>query len=108
MPHAGHFIGSRSCLFRLCTYVNGYIISSVGDYIVNGEVEEIGVHRTHETMVFKATKNNDTEQKCCPYKMKTPSEIEMVGYSNSTDAVKGHMKLVKKYKASRPPVIKKK
>jgi hypothetical protein len=31
MPHAGHFCASHRCRFHLNTYVNGYIISTVGE-----------------------------------------------------------------------------
>lgn len=33
MPHAGHFCGGNECRFRLNTYVNGYIVSTVGEYL---------------------------------------------------------------------------
>ena len=33
MPHAGHFICSHMCRFKLNTYVNGYIVSTVGEYV---------------------------------------------------------------------------
>lgn len=32
MPHAGHFCGSDDCRFHLNTYVNGYIVSTIGEY----------------------------------------------------------------------------
>ena len=31
MPHAGHFICGSKCQFHLNTYVNGYIVSTVGE-----------------------------------------------------------------------------
>src|SRR3990167_10381209 len=93
MPHAGHLIVSRSCQFHLNTYVNGYIVSTVGEYFPDSRVrqifadsrgkiikgmgdawdadymekigyEEIGLGRLYETMVFKGGKSKD---KCCPY-----------------------------------------
>lgn len=41
MPHAGHFILGSQCRFRLNTYVNGYIISTVGEYVPDSEVRRI-------------------------------------------------------------------
>ena len=32
MPHAGHLCVARWCQFHLNTYVNGYIVSTVGEY----------------------------------------------------------------------------
>lgn len=31
MPHPGHFIAANDCNFRMNTYVNGFIISTVGE-----------------------------------------------------------------------------
>lgn len=31
MPHPGHFICSNDCRYKLNTYVNGYIVSTVGE-----------------------------------------------------------------------------
>lgn len=31
MPHAGHFICGRDCQYHLTTFVNGYIVSTVGE-----------------------------------------------------------------------------
>ena len=57
--------------------------------------EEIGVGRTYETMVFKATK--DTENICCPWKMDRSPYVEMDGYTTAADAYQGHLKLCEKY-----------
>lgn len=40
-PHAGHFIGGRYCKFFLNTYVNGYIVSTVGEYFPDSRIREI-------------------------------------------------------------------
>lgn len=129
MPHAGHFICSSHCRFKLNTHVNGYIISTVGEYVPDSQVrrihrevhgwdltlkgdaeeydyiqktggvegygDEIGCDRKYETMVFVAQKS---KRKCCPYEMKSPSNIDFAGYMKAEEAYKGHMKMVKKYK----------
>jgi hypothetical protein len=41
MPHAGHFICSKDCEFKLNTYVNGYIVSTVGEMWPERAVREI-------------------------------------------------------------------
>nr|QGH72408.1 MAG: hypothetical protein [Podoviridae sp. ctka020] len=41
MPHAGHFILSYKCRFFLNTYVNGYVISTVGELWNERAVREI-------------------------------------------------------------------
>lgn len=49
----GHFCAASRCLFRLCTDVGNYRISTVGAmYDENNELLEIGFHRHYETMVF--------------------------------------------------------
>lgn len=106
MPHAGHYIGSRICLFRMNTYVNGYIISSVGDSVdpITGEVQEIGMNRKFETFVFKAVKNRNKEQSaCCPYTYSSPSEIDSRGYNDAGKARLGHMEMIAKYSLPRKP-----
>ena len=41
MGHAGHFICSSHCQFHLNTYVNGYIISTVGELWNERAIREI-------------------------------------------------------------------
>lgn len=41
MPHAGHLIIGHMCRFRLNTHVNGYIISTVGEYVPDSAVRKI-------------------------------------------------------------------
>jgi hypothetical protein len=123
MPHAGHFIGGHQCRFKLNTYVNGYIISTVGELVWDSQVreimadnrkvklegrgdareydylkklgyEDIGLNRKYETMVFKARKST---HKCCPYEMAKSRELECDGYNNPEEAYLGHLKLCEKY-----------
>lgn len=122
MPHPGHLIVSRDCRFHLNTYVGGYIVSTVGEWLPDSEVrdilaksrgivlkgigderrydfmkkigfEEIGLDRKYETMVFKA-KRIDSE--CCPWGQ-SGHELDLCGYNEPEDATKGHMKLCKKW-----------
>jgi len=101
MPHPGHFICSYACRFVLNTYVNGYIVSTVGEYFPDSRVreimancrnvkiegqgdtwdanylkkigyEEIGANRKYESMVFKAAKAKD---KCCPYRAVVSADV---------------------------------
>ena len=100
MPHAGHFICGYKCQFRLNTYVNGYIVSTVGEYVPSdwgnkSGFDTIGCDRLYETMVFKAIKSS---HKCCPYKQATGSNIDFAGYNKPEAAYKGHLKMLAKYR----------
>lgn len=123
MPHAGHLCVARDCQFHLCTYVGGYIVSTVGEYWPDSQVrkisaecrnihivgrgddwdrdymnkigfEEIGLNRKYETMVFKARR---TEDKCCPWRMADASELDFDSYNTPEDAAAGHNKLCMKW-----------
>ncbi len=41
MPHAGHLCVGDRCKFHLNTYVNGYIVSTVGEYFPDQDVRRI-------------------------------------------------------------------
>lgn len=58
--------------------------------------EEIGFNRKYETMVFKA-KRGSKNIPCCKFIMANPSSLDLEGYNNAKDAVKGHMKMCKKW-----------
>lgn len=63
MPHAGHFICAKWCRFVLNTYVNGYIVSTVGELLLpeserRGILESrvsmgLGVYSKEEIETFK-------------------------------------------------------
>lgn len=122
MPHAGHFICGHDCRFRLNTYVNGYIVSTVGEYwpdrqirLIKAQVrmieipgrgdewdrnyfkklgyEQIGYDRLYETMVFKAKKAE--HNLCCPFIADHDAEsMEQFGsYNTAEDAYKGHIEI---------------
>lgn len=125
MPHAGHFICGNDCRFHLFTYVGGYVVSTVGelfpdestreiyvksrgivlegkgdaratDFLVKHGYVEIGVGRTYETMVFKA-KRAPKDRQCCPWQMTSGSNLDFLGYNDPAAALKGHMKLCRKW-----------
>ena len=120
MPHAGHFICGAQCEFRITTYVNGYIVSTVGEYVPDEGVrricresrglrldlkgdaeradfgfEDLGSQRKYETIVFHAVKSTHG---CCPYEMKSPRELETAGYNTAEDAYHGHLKMLTRYR----------
>lgn len=136
MPHAGHFIGGNKCRFHLNTYVGGFIVSTVGelwcDSVVrrilaerrapkllelNGDAfdaayeeeigfEEIGIHRTYETMVFEAKpmKVEDKAWACCPYQIDLKKgQLDMRGYNTPADAMRGHMEMCEKWAKEKVP-----
>lgn len=123
MPHAAHFICGRDCEFSLATYVGGYIVSTVGEYFPDSQVREIhaksrgiklegigdareldyrrkigyepiGFERLYETMVFKA---GSSTEKCCPFRAVDWTNVDFNGYNEPGDAMKGHLKLCKKW-----------
>ena len=128
MPHPGHFICSSQCRFVINTYVNGYIVSTVGEYVpdsavrriirevrgwplnLKGDEEErdfikltgggddLGYNRKYETMVFRAKKSNE---KCCPYLQADGTELDSLGYNKSSEATKGHFRLCNKWDKKR-------
>lgn len=126
MPHAAHFICGRDFRFHLATHVNGFVVSTVGEYlpsegareilaksrniVLEGrgddrEVdwlkkngwEEIGLNRTYETMVFRAKKSGEA---CCPFVI-ISGEMDFEGYKDAGNATRGHYLLVMKWAKNR-------
>lgn len=102
MPHPGHFICAYECRFRMNTWVNGYIISTIGEMIRKQPVkdeefkyDEVGYNRLYETMVFKSEPK--LEVACCPYRVADFSELECVGYNSDILAFAGHYAMCEKY-----------
>jgi len=118
MPHAGHLCVGYKCRFHLSTYVGGYVVSTVGEWVPpeilmkkwfpNAEgdkleqfylkekgFKEIGLGRIYETMVFRAEKNKETT--CCPYLQKSGEDVDMKGYMDACLASEGHMKMCEKW-----------
>lgn len=125
MPHPGHFICSFDCRFRLNTCVGKYIVSTVGELFPDAPVREIhaevrgiklegmgdarkadffekcgyvelGLDRLYETMVFEAIESEEKDS-CCPYRIKSGSELDMRGYNDPVQAFKGHMELCEEW-----------
>lgn len=117
--HVGHLIVGRDCKYHLNTYVNGYIVSTVGEYVPDREIlriihskdhelitargdefdrvyykkygcEEIGCDRKYETMVFIAKKCNCG---CDEYVSDRGGDVEFSSYNTSKDAFAGHVKM---------------
>ncbi len=126
MPHPGHFIMGSSCRFRLNTFVGKYIVSTVGELwpdsairkihaecrgiVVEGKgdeydfnymkaigYEDLGMDRKYETMVFPASKNENKDQQCCPYRVAQFLELDSKGYNDPGEAYKGHMKMCERW-----------
>jgi len=103
MPHAAHFIAANRCQFRLATYVNGVIVSTVGEYRPGdeGALRTIGLDRRYETMVFKALPADD-ECDACPYRIAVEAgEIDFEGYNTAGAAYDGHLAMCRKWES--PP-----
>ena len=69
--------------------------AKLADFLKKNGFEELSFGRTYETMVFRAIK--DKKNKCCPYAMQTPTDLEMNGYNSAEDAYKGHLKMCRKW-----------
>lgn len=76
---AGHYCCSGDCLFRRNTLVESdeesVIVSTIGHRRHHGELEEIGIDRYYETMVFESVKHHYVDIN--PSKqINTPSNIK--------------------------------
>lgn len=98
MPHPAHFIGARECLFFRSSYINGFIISTVGEYFPEstGVMEVIGHKRFYETMVFKAKESDACPD--CPYSVADWDNLDFDEYNLKQDAIDGHKRMVDKYR----------
>lgn len=97
MPHAGHFICAYRCQFKMNTYVNGYIVSTVGEMMADRDPsvhDNVGYNRKYETMVFLAIESGEP---CCKYVMACPTEVDFDGYNDAKSAMDGHRLMCLKY-----------
>lgn len=130
MPHAGHLAVGSECRFHLNTYLgNGYLVSTVGEWLPDSAVreilaqsrgveltgrgdarerdwmkkigfEDIGLNRKYETMVFFA---QPAPGSCCPWKQKTYDEQYYHGYNDAEAARIGHMGACIRWSRKRRP-----
>jgi hypothetical protein len=108
MPHAAHFIGASSCEFRLATYVNGYTVLTVGEYVPrsSGQVEELGFGRTYEMMVFEARRSEEPGHcEACPWCIRCQQRSRDGGYNDAKSAFEGHLALCSKWAGVLPPEV---
>lgn len=100
--NGGHFCGLPECQFHLCTEVNGYLISTVGEYYPDGYKKGRGMVELtlakdsfYETMVFHMTGS-----RCgcgCGLPDVNLSAIEQINYKTPKEANENHIKLCRKY-----------
>lgn len=97
---ASHFCAAASCRFGMTTVVNGYIVSSVGDYHPGGcdEMRAIGSGRFFETYVFRLDRFCDAANCACGLPIPADwTEIDAEAYQTEEDARVGHAAVVAKY-----------
>ena len=110
---AGHFICADSCLFRLCTDVGDYRISSVGAMRSNrkvreivgakdGEFEDVGPDRKYESFVFRLG-DGICSCGCGEREIANFSEIDSLAANDAKTARENHMTLCRQYDAARTP-----
>ena len=104
MGHAGHFICGRDCGFRLNTYVNGFIVSTVGELKYGSDRDDspprpLGAdpESLYETMVFEAKASH---HECCPWEQANGTELDCRRYATPDDAARGHAEMLAKWGAS--------
>ncbi len=107
-PWPGHFIGASECRFFRTTDVNGYRVSTVGDYRPGETVNKIlrlpadapvpiGYRRLYETMVFPLHETATME--CCDEHRDVPAVADwagcgFAGYQTEAEAIAGHEVMV--------------
>lgn len=93
--HPLHFLGARTCFFRMGTKVGEYVVSTVDDWSIDGHSEsrELGLGRKFETMVFRVTGRVTAECGCPDI---DPEELECVGYNDAVSAREGHMEMCRR------------
>ena len=53
MPRAGHFICGFDCRFHMTTYVNRYIVSTIGEYWPDSEIRKIHAECRSKVIIGK-------------------------------------------------------
>lgn len=99
--YPGHFIGARECLFRLCTKVGDYLISTVGDYrpFEREPRKTIGAGERafFETFVFKAGPRCSDAECGCRQPSIDGSEIDGECCATAGEAQALHLRYCQKY-----------
>lgn len=94
--YAGHFICGSKCAFHLATRVNGFLISTVGDYRPDGKKPEpLGAEKDSlfETFVFRCGGDDIYgNPNIADY-----AEIDVERYAKSNAAERGHYRYCEKY-----------
>lgn len=96
--YAGHFIGGKNCAYHLATRINGYLISTVGDYYNSEGIRTTigaGEDAWFETYVFECSgEDKDGNPEWVNW-----SEIDGERYADSNAAEAGHYRYLAKYRA---------
>ncbi len=92
---AGHLIVADRCRFHLHTHVGPVCVSTVGEYfpLPDGPMDEIGVDRLYETMVFRLGDDD------------APSSWESIdfgGYNDLRGAEAGHLAMCRRWAEEQP------
>ena len=96
--YAGHLIVASRCAYHLSTRVGGYLVSTVGDYRLDGKSRETigsGKDDFFETFVFRC--NGDTPDG--DPNILSFEQIDGERYAESIDAERGHYRYCEKYHA---------
>ena len=99
---AGHFVCWRRCIWHLCTEVNGYVISTIGEFYPDmhydnmGEMESLGLvpEQFYESGVFEVGGHCSCG---CGQPLQSGSALYMNRYKTPLEARLEHMKLVEEY-----------
>lgn len=100
-----HLCVSELCKFGKTTVVNGYIVSSVGEYVARGGkgFERIGCDRLYETMVFKDSGKRCEIPECDCGRLPEPQDFgdrkDFAAANDRTTCLANHARLVEKYSA---------
>jgi hypothetical protein len=98
LGHAQHFICADKCRYRLGSLVKGevgrYIVSTVGEYMIGGEMRPIGADRLYGTYVFRA---DEGDQDCgCP-NVADWGEIDSLSANTAKEAFENHTAMIVKW-----------
>jgi hypothetical protein len=87
---AGHFISSARCQFSLHTEVGNYIISTIGEMIVDGEPMDVGRGK-YETMIFETCFRCTAPGCNCDYPLHTGQQLNTKHCNTRAEAQEQHL-----------------